>query len=610
MLTLQGAVDKLREENLIGTELKNFKQDGKRAMFSCPFHHDVHPSANLFEWNGSVIFHCFGCNKTMSFERFLKGLTGKEIKEKRLRDGYKFDLTEFAEGLHSRFLLLLDGYKDWRFDDEPKLAQEALKYLQSRGFDLEDIKKYKIGFFYGKLREHKEIEGIEELVKKNSKIRTGECFLTFPIYDKGYNEVLNIQFEDFLGRSTKTNTKFNLSGLEVSLWYSEKFDPGYSWVITEGIYDAMSFAKAGYSAIATLGNPLAGGKIGELKNLEELILCFDNDGAGKEFTEKIKRELATTKIKVYEIRLPEGVKDANELLMKEGVEGIERLDPIEVDFYPVWSKKIGWIIERYEKSKEKAIPIPREFDFLDDIFKADNGKGRGKLFPGLYALAGMPGVGKTTFLNQLCNELAKEKVYSVYFLSEEAEHVLLARTKIKEGLKSIRDLIGLDFLNYRITIEMTMDYRAEKLKEIMEGILNRLNTDRALLVIDSLQALRLSGDTEKKMQLREKTILKTEYLANIARDLQIPVIFSSFIAREFYNGGPSLSIFKESGDIEYLIDVGMALWREKKDDKNDEDEQGDETQEVYLSVLKNRFGRLDDKIKLRFRAERMKFERY
>jgi replicative DNA helicase len=134
----------------------------------------------------------------------------------------------------------------------------------------------------------------------------------------------------------------------------------------------------------------------------------------------------------------------------------------------------------------------------------------------------------------------------------------------------------------------------------MEGILNRLNTDRALLVIDSLQALKLSGNIEEKMSPREKTMLKTEYLANIVRDLQIPVIFSSFIAREFYNDKPSLNIFKESGDIEYLIDVGMALWRE--DNKNNGDEQY-----VNLTVLKNRFGRLDTK-KLKFDMKRMKFE--
>jgi replicative DNA helicase len=538
----------------------------------------------------------------MSFERFLEELTGKESKERKFSDGYGFNLTEFAEGLHNRFLLLLDGYKDWRFDDEPELAQEAYKYLQSRGFDLEDIRKYKIGFFYGKLREHKEIEGIDELVKKNSWIRTGECFLTFPIYDKDFSKVLNMQFENFMGRGSGENTKFFLRDIPITLWYSEKFNLSYSWVITEGIYDAMSMAKAGYCAIATLGTPITEVKIKQLKELEELILCFDNDNAGMEFTEKIKKELATTKIKVYEIKLPEGVKDANELLIKEQKEGIDKLEPVEVDFYPVWTKKINWIIERYEKSKEKAIPIPREFKFLDDIFKVDTGKGRGKLFAGLYALAGTPGVGKTTFLNQLCNELAKEKVYSIYFLSEEPEYVLLARTKIKEGFNSIRDLIGLDFLNYRITIEMSLEYRADKLKAIMEGILNRLNTDRALLVIDSLQALRLSGKIEEKMPLREKTILKTEYLANIVRDLQIPVIFSSFMAREFYNGTPSLSIFKESGDIEYLIDVGMALWRKEEDKKDNGDEQY-----VKLSVLKNRFGRLGEK-SLRFDMKRMKFE--
>ena len=433
---------------------------------------------------------------------------------------------------------------------------------------------------------------MEDFVKKNSWIRTGECFLTFPVYDKDFSKVLNMQFENFMGRGSGENTKFFLRDIPITLWYSEKFNSNYSWVITEGIYDAMSFAKAGYCAIATLGNPLTEAKIKQLKEIKEVILCFDNDDAGREFTEKIKKEFATTKIKVYEIRLPEGVKDANELLITQK-DGIDKLEPVEVDFYPVWAKKIDWIIERYEKSKEKAIPIPKEFKFLNEVFNEK------KLLPGLYALAGTPGVGKTTFLNQLCNELAKDKVYSVYFLSEEAEHVLLARTKISEGLKSIRDLKGLDFLNYRITIEMSIDYRAEKLKEIMEGILTRLNTDRALLVIDSLQALRLSGDIEKKMQLREKTILKTEYLANIVRDLQIPVIFSSFIAREFYQGKPTLSVFKESGDIEYLIDVGMALWREEKDS-------GDE-QYVNLSVLKNRFGRLDTK-KLKFDMKKMKFE--
>jgi DNA primase len=595
MLTLSDAVDKLRAEGLIGRDLQNFKFNGKRAMFSCPFHHDEHPSANLFEGDNGVIFHCFGCNKTMSFDRFLSELPGRESKEKgfseeskerKFSNGYKFDLTEFAEGLHGRFLLLLEGGKDLRFEDEPRLAQEALKYLQGRGFDLEDIRRYKIGFFYGGLREHKEIEGMEELVKKNSWIKGGECFLTFPIYDKDFSKVLNMQFEDFLGRGVKTITKFNLDGLNVSFWYSKKFDKSYSWVITEGIYDAMSMAKGGWLAIATLGNPLTQDKIKQLKELDEVILCFDNDEAGRKYRDEIIKELSLTKVRMYEFNLPE--KDPNEVLVKHGVGAIEKLEPVEIIPFPAWDKKIEFIIKRYEDSMKKAVPIPDEFEYLQNIFP--NG-----FLPGLYAIAGLPGVGKTTFLNLLCNELAKKGVLSIYLLSEEPEYVLLARTKIKEGLKSIKDLAKLDFLKYRITIEMNLELRAENLKEITEGIIRRADTSQIILVVDSLQALRLSEEREGKMSIREKTLLKTEYLSHIARDLQIPVFFTSFISREFYDKeSPTLSIFKESGDIEYLIDVGMALWLE-----NDNTGGGNNTKKkVSLKTLKNRFGKVGGDIHL------------
>jgi len=576
MLTLREAVDKLREKNLVAG-LKNFKESAKRATFCCPFHYDIRPSANLYEYMGSVFFHCFGCNKTMTFEEFWAELTGEKVqKEKRLQDGYKFDLKEFAEGLHFRFLLLLEGNGDWRFPDEVRLAQKGLEYLQSRGFDKEDIRRYHIGFFYGKLREHKEIEGMQEFAEKNRWLSTSECFLTFPVYSEDFEEVRTIQFEDFLGRGQRENTKYFLAGLPIPVWYSEKFNENYSWVICEGIYDAMSMAKTGYPAIATLGNPLTEEKKKCIRKCKEIILCFDNDDAGRKYSEAIKKELATSKIRVYEFILPE--KDPNELLAKEGVAGIEKLEPVEVDFFPSWDKKIDMIIARYEASKEKAIAIPNEFKYLQDFFPHG-------FLQGLYAIAGIPGVGKTTFLNLLCHELAKLGVYSIYFLTEEPEYVLMARIKEKEGVKSIKDLKYLDFLKFRITIEMSMEYRTEKLKEIAEGILNRVNSDRVILVVDSLQALRLSEEREGRMSIREKTILKTEYLSHIARDLQVPVFFTSFVAREFYKEEPNLSVFKESGDIEYLIDVGIAMWM-------DADEAGKDERKIKFSILKNRFGKV------------------
>lgn len=207
-------------------------------------------------------------------------------------------------------------------------------------------------------------------------------------------------------------------------------------------------------------------------------------------------------------------------------------------------------------------------------------------------LAGIPGVGKTTILNQLCDVLAKDEIPTVYFLTEEPAYRLIQRTYIKEGLECMRELKNNQpkILEYRRVFEMLPEYTAENLKDILQGIKNKLEAEGKhypVFILDSLQALRL-GKGMERMDIRVRTIFKTEYLSHIARDLEIPVIFTSFVAREHYSKNfskPTVAIFKEAGDIEYLIDVGMDLWVE-----NEEELKTDEP-EVKLYFVKNRFGR-------------------
>ncbi|GAJ04773.1 unnamed protein product, partial [marine sediment metagenome] len=113
--------------------------------------------------------------------------------------------------------------------------------------------------------------------------------------------------------------------------------------------------------------------------------------------------------------IPEGVKDPNELYSQEGgfflLQGLV-YNAQEIDLYPTLSKTIDIIVLSYEEMKEKAICIPTEFHYLKK-YLSDG------FTPGLYALAGMPAVGKTTFLNQLSDALAKNCIHTVYFLTEE-----------------------------------------------------------------------------------------------------------------------------------------------------------------------------------------------
>jgi len=409
-----------------------------------------------------------------------------------------------------------------------------------------------------------------------------------------------MQFEDFMNRGKLDNTKFFLSK-PIALWFSEiPTNKEEDWVVCESIYNAMSFDSIGNKGIALMGQPSAS-QIAELKKFKSLILALDNDKAGWGGKAKLSSELySTTSLK--EVVYPEGVKDPNGLYSQEG--GFFDLQGLiynaqEIDLYPTLSKTIDVIVLSYEEMKEKAIYIPNEFNYLKK-YLSDG------FTPGLYALAGMPAVGKTTFLNQLSDALAKNCIHTVYFLTEEPAYRLLERTIKKEGLSSFKELKDQeDILKYRRVFEMDINYTADKLKDILAGIKGRLEEDKLVFIIDSLQALRLSQDLEKSWDTRAKTIQKTEYLAHIARDLKIPVIFVSFMAREFYSynkekKAPNIGVFKESGDIEYLIDCGLALWAKENILQENEPE-------IKLFFVKNRFGKCGS-VSLRFIKRGCKFE--
>jgi len=598
---LQEAIGKVREAR------PDLEVSDKGRML-CPFHGERKPSAYLWcnpHHKYQVEFHCFGCGKSVKFEALYRILTDKEYKQKELkkqRTSY-IDLELLSSRSNAQFLLLLKDEKlKERFSVEASSAKTAVEYLEKRGIDIEAIKKYQIGFV---IRE--QLVGLEG-IKDNgwAKDKSRYCFLTFPIKNQK-GKVVTVQFEDFMNREKREDTKLNLRGRPLSLWYSkipdEENKKNEEWVVTESIYDAISFDLTGVKAIALLGQP-SFRQIEELKEFKHLVLALDNDKTGKETKINLAKELYPYTITLKELKYPEGIKDPNELLQKQGIDGIvEVLEKAkDVDLFPPLIDTIGLMVQSYKRSIELAIKIPDEMSFLIEFLP--NG-----LVPGLYALAGMPGAGKTTILNQLADALAKDEVPTIYFLTEEPDYRLIIRTLKKEGLERMGELRSNQpkILEYRRIFEMSPDYTAQKLKDIIQGIKLRLEAEgkhHLVFILDSLQALRV-GKGNKRLDARAKTILKTEYLAHITRDLEIPVIFTSFMAREYYprNGSkkPKMAIFKESGDIEYLVDVGMCLWVEKEDILN-ESNPG-----VGLYFVKNRFGK-QGSCQLKFIVEECRFE--
>ena len=62
------------------------KHQGDRIIVNCPFHHDVHPSAVIFEKR----FHCSTCNMTLNYYDFISKLEGTEDKDVIIKKAMEF----------------------------------------------------------------------------------------------------------------------------------------------------------------------------------------------------------------------------------------------------------------------------------------------------------------------------------------------------------------------------------------------------------------------------------------------------------------------------------------------------------------------------------------
>ncbi|MBC7320540.1 toprim domain-containing protein [bacterium] len=560
MTDLALAIEKVKKLGI------NIDRNGRML---CPFHNDHNPSAYIYynRYHEQVEFHCFGCGKSYSFEHFLELIDGESKKE----DTKSYDFNFIADRLNKNFLAILSGAGE---EKEKRLAQSGLKYLSERGFGLEEIETFKIGFC---LRE--DLLSVKEFNNNSWCYDENRlAFLVFPIRNRE-GKVVSFQFEDFLNRGKLEVTKLNLTGRKRSLAYFGEYSPNKPYFITEAIYDALSLLKTRdiftFGVVSLLGSPSEEQikELIELAKTNDVILALDNDESGRKMEEKLLKELVLINPYIRAVRLPDGIKDLNELLLREGQLGIEDAILFTKKVTPFGNirERVPQILEKFRMAKENAFPIPEQLSYLREFFKDG-------LLPGLYGVAGIPGVGKTTWLNILCDELAKIGYKSIYFLTEEPEYRLLLRTIKREGLKNFEELISQDWIENRITFELTPEYTAETLEGIISGIIER--EGKAIFIMDSLHALQMNNS----LDTREKTILKTELLAHISRDLLIPVFFTSFIPKSLYKEKPNIGAFKEAGEIEYLIDVGIVLWRdleEKKDDKIP----------VSLHIVKNRFGK-------------------
>ena len=210
--------------------------------------------------------------------------------------------------------------------------------------------------------------------------------------------------------------------------------------VVEGVFDALAFHRVGLPAVAVLGAGVSRmlQKILNVDTFSVLILAFDNDETGKLFTREaieylLKRRLTESPAVPFVLKLPESVKDPNELLQKLGPEGFwgyvtnltsNLLDP-RIAYGLTFAEDLTRDLDRFRALK-KAVRIYQETKDVKPLLD--------KYTEML--------VGKVDFGALLQKYLAiteEEWIQAVTSLEEEVERELLERRFIEdlENLKKI-----------------------------------------------------------------------------------------------------------------------------------------------------------------------------
>jgi DNA primase len=332
----------------------DLRRKGRQLVAPCPFHQEKTASFNVSAAKG--LFHCFGCGVSGDVIGFVTkldkvtfggalemlarraGLDLGRLMEQRPRIKQKTPLAALtpprngksapaskpsAEGAPPHgapptavLSRVVEHYHRTFCERE-----DAQAYLAKRGLvDRDLLRALKVGYADGSLL---------EVIPKDGELRgqltslgvitpegrelLGGCVVV-PIPDP-----LTGQWTNLYGRGMRTPRHCYLPGPLRGVVNFQAARLSLEIILAESILDALSFHQVGIStAIPIYGvNGFTADHLDLLKRegVKRVILALDNDDAGRKGTDALKGKLEALGIAAAALSFPEGIKDANELLV-------------------------------------------------------------------------------------------------------------------------------------------------------------------------------------------------------------------------------------------------------------------------------------------------------
>jgi DNA primase len=347
----------------------------KHSKLNCPFHEDKTPSMQVYYKTQTAycfssnckthgksidvidfILHKENCTKHEAINKAIEILGHNEPNK---RERHQQDLSR------EQFLTNMFQY----FKNAISNSKPAKDYLQSRNLDFKRIEiGYNAGqFHHGTRKEETLINQCLEyglLIDKGNKGRTGELAynvfgkwgICFALKNKN-NEVTGLYFRSTL--NDKESKHFYLKNRQ-GLYPNYPKPTTKKLILTESIIDAASLLQIeeitkNHSVLACYGtnglNEEIQNAIKELKQLEEIIFCFDNDDAGKEAVNKYGAMFMSEykNLKITALKLPN--KDINETLQLHENEIVVELLAQRKSFLFSSEEPLGNILKEEQKTQ-------------------------------------------------------------------------------------------------------------------------------------------------------------------------------------------------------------------------------------------------------------------
>lgn len=436
--------------------------------------------------------------------------------------------------------------------DDTKIDDRLLLFFGERGIGPDIIQQYKI---------HVAMEWMPDLEDRVPVIQ-------FPYFRDG--SVINIKSRALAGKSFRQvfDAERILYGLDDIKGLSEA-------IIVEGEFDKLAFAQAGIMNVLSVpdGAPALNAKPSakkfeylencqdQLSELRKITLAVDSDEPGQALERELLRRLGPERCWI--VRWPEGVKDANDMLLSQGIDGlyaaVEQARPTPIEHVLSMPDLAPAVMAYYHTGRQRGFSTG--WTNVDELFTVSPGE--------FTIVTGIPSHGKSEFMDALMVNMIGLHGHVFAICSPENRPTPIHLAKLAEKIEGLPFLPGPTIRMSPENVLHALDWLAPNLYIIDSpdplSILEVLEKARALVLQKGITHLILDPWNEFD-HTRPPGKSETEYISDSIS--QIKQFCLRTMVHVFLIAHPTKLLKDKDGKypIPTPYDIaGSAHWRNKSD---------------------------------------------